>query len=313
MKNNQNLTDMLDEISFDQAIFSNKLYRKISNLDNTYSVYELNFKNNCFIWEKIPNFKLSEGYECILFNNLVYVKENNSHITIYNTQDNLATKLMIYTGNNTLIWDILNIPIDINNLNTHSLLNLPTYVNLSDEYSNEESPEECQMETYDLVDEFEPITTEPIKSENIQFEPLHGWDNLLERSSDTEEKIVLDNDLENDIEIKDNFVYPDDESHTDMKVNLNDDADDGVDDVDDSDDQYSDEYYDEEYRVDPYNGRWYSHSEFIDYYGGEIEWDFMENKKFLLREEYYKFTNTFCHLSDKKFMFLFNEFQKTYE
>ena len=300
-----NSFNTLDEITFDQAIFSDKLYRKISNLDNTYSVYELNFKNNHFVWEKIYNFKLSEGYECISFNNLVYAKENNSHITIYNTEGNLATKLMIYTGNNTLIWDILNIPIDINNLNTHSLLNLPTYVNLTDEYSNGDSPEKCQIETYDLVDEFEPITTE-----NIQFEPLHGWDNLLERSSDTEEKIILDNDLENDIEIKDNFVYPDNESHTDMKGHLNDD--DSVDD-DDSDDQYSDEYYDEEYRIDPYNGRFYSHSEFIDYYGGEVEWNFMENKKVLLREEYYKFTNTFCHLSDKKFIFLFNEFQKTYE
>ena len=303
MKSNPNF-NALDEISFDQAIFSNKLYRKISNLDNTYSVYELNFKNNCFIWEKIPNFKLSQGYECVLFNNLVYVKENNSHITIYNTEGNLATKLMIYTGNNTLIWDILNIPIDINNLNTHSLLNLPTYVNLTDEYSNGAPMEECQFETYDLVDEFEPITTEPVKPEpvtpeNIQFEPLHGWDNLLERSSDTEEKIILDNDLENDMEIKDNFVYPDDESHTDMKFDV-------------KDDSSCDRYDDEEYRLDPYDGRLYTHKEFIDYYGGESEWEFMEPKKFLLREEYYKFTNTFCHLSDKKFMFLFEEFKKTY-
>lgn len=302
MRLNHNFNS-LDEISFDQAIFSDKLYRKMRNLDNTYSVYELNFKNNHFVWEKIYNFKLSQGYECVLFNNLVYVKENSMHLTIYNTEGNLATKLMIYTGNNTLIWDILNIPIDINNLNTHSLLDIPTHVNLLNEYQNE---------TYDFLDEFEPIT-----SENIQLEPLHGWSNLLERSSDTEEKpeekpeekteekIILDNDLENDIEIKDNFVYPDDESHTDMKVHLNDDITD--------DEQYSDEYYDEEYRIDPYNGRWYSHSEFIDYYGGEVEWEFMENKKFLLREEYYKFTNTFCHLSDKKFMFLFNEFQKTYE
>lgn len=302
MKKNQNLIDILDEITFDQAIFSNKLYRKISNLDNTYSVYSLNFKNNCFIWEKIPNFKLSQGYECISFNNLVFAKENNSHITIYNTEGSLATKLMIYTGNNTLIWDILNIPIDINNLHTHSLLNLPTYVNLTDEYSNEEPPEECQMETYDLVDEFEPIVTEPVTSENIQFEPLHGWDNLLERSSDTEEKIILDNDLENDIEIKDNFVYPDDESHTDM--NVKDDATDK--------DEYRDEDEGEEYRIDPYDGRLYTYKEFIDYYGGESEWKFMEPRKFLLREEYYKFTNTFCHLSDKKFMFLFEEFKKTY-
>ena len=305
MKSNQNF-NALDEISYDQAIFSDKLYRKICNLDDTYSVYELILKNNGFIWEKIQNFKLPEAYECILFDNLVYVKENNTHITIYNTQDNLATKLMIYTGNNMLIWDILNIPFDINNLNTHSLLNLPTHINLINEY-----PEECPDETFDLLDDLEPITSnsitsnsitsnsitfEPVTPETIQFEPLHGWPSLLERSSDTEEVVDLDNDLdndlENDIEIKDNFVYPDDEYHTEMNSN--------------------DLQNNEEYRRDPYDGIWYSHSEFIDYYGGEAEWDFMESKKVLLREEYYKFTNTFCHLSNRKFIFLFNEFKKTY-
>ena len=294
MKSNKNLIDMLDEISFDQAIFSNKLYRKISNLDNTYSVYELNFKNNHFVWEKIYNFKLSEGYECVSFNNLVYVKENDTHITIYNIQDNLATKLMIYTGNNTLIWDMLNIPFDINNLHVHSLLNLPTHINLINEYR-----EECPDETFDLLDDLEPITSNSVTSENIQFEPLHGWSNLLERSSDTEE-VVLDNDLENDIEIKDNFVYPNDEQYTDMKIN------------DVKDEEYDEEYDEEEYRRDPYDGELYNYREFVDFYGGEAEWDFMDHKKVLLREEYYKFTNTFCHLSDKKFMFLFEKFKKTY-
>jgi hypothetical protein len=286
MKSNQNF-NALDEIPYDQAIFSDKLYRKICNLDDTYSVFCLEFKNDNFIWEKIKNFKLPEAYECISFDNLVYVKENNTHITIYNTQDNLATKLMIYTGNNMLIWDILNIPFDINNLNTHSLLNLPTHINLINEYT-----EECPDENFDLLDDLEPITSEPITSETIQFEPLHGWSSLLERSSDTEEVVDLDNDLENDIEIKDNFVYPEDEYHTEMNSN--------------------DLQNNEEYRRDPYDGIWYSHSEFIYYYGGEAEWDFMESKKVLLREEYYKFTNTFCHLSDKKFKFLFREFKKTY-
>ena len=59
MKSNQNLNNTLDEISFDQAIFSDKIYRKICNLDDTYSVFCLEFKNNNFIWEKINNFHLS--------------------------------------------------------------------------------------------------------------------------------------------------------------------------------------------------------------------------------------------------------------
>ena len=56
------LTNKLDEISFDQAIFSDKIYRKIRNLDDTYSVLCLEFKNNNFIWEKINNFQLSGEY-----------------------------------------------------------------------------------------------------------------------------------------------------------------------------------------------------------------------------------------------------------
>ena len=42
MKSNHILNN-LDEISFDQAIFSNKIYRKICNLDESYSVYSLIF------------------------------------------------------------------------------------------------------------------------------------------------------------------------------------------------------------------------------------------------------------------------------
>ena len=294
------LTNKLDEISHDQAIFSDKIYRKIFNLNNTYSVFCLEFKDNNFLWEKKSNFQLSEAYECISFNKLVYVKENNSHITIYNIEGTYATKLMIYTGNNMLIWDILNIPFDINNLDTHSLLNFPTHVNLLNENLEECPSGEYQNDTFDLLDDLEPISFEP-----ISFEPLHGWDNLLERSSDTEEKIVLDNDLDDNIEIKDNFVYPDDEQYTDMKVNVKDECE-----KDDETDYATDE--DEEYRRDPYDGRLYNHSEFVNYYGCEAEWDFMDHKKVLLREEYYKFTNTFCHLSDKKFMFLFNEFKSTY-
>ena len=278
MRLNHNFNS-LDEISFDQAIFSDKVYRKIRNLDESYYICELNFKNKNFVWEKVTNFRLPQGYECVSFNNLVYVKENNSHITIYNIEGNYSTKLMIYTGNNTLIWDILNIPFDINNLNTYSLLTIPTHVNLIDE---------CHDDPYDIIDE---------------FEPLHGWSNLLERSSDTEEnpeeKIILDNDLENDLEMNDNFVYPDvdDEDHPLEGCFVN---------------EVSNHSQVEEYRLDPYDGRWYSYYDFIDYYGGENEWDFMEPKKFLMREEYYKFTNTFCHLSDKKFKFLFREFKKTY-
>ena len=45
-----------------KQFFSDKIYRKIRNLDDTYSVLCLEFKNNNFIWEKINNFQLSGEY-----------------------------------------------------------------------------------------------------------------------------------------------------------------------------------------------------------------------------------------------------------
>ena len=101
---------------------------------------------------------------------MVYLKGDYDYITIYNIEGQYATKLMIYRGDNKLIWDILNIPLDINNLDVNSLLNLPTHINLIDECCNDDYYNNID-DPYDIIDD---------------FEPLHGWDNLLERSSDTE-------------------------------------------------------------------------------------------------------------------------------
>ena len=279
------LNNNLDEISFDQAIFSDKLYRKVCNLDNSYSIFELNSKNDGFMWEKIENFKLIGNCECISFENLVYIRDkgNDKHITVYNIEGNYATKLMIYKGNNLLIWDILNIPFDINNLNTHSLLDIPTHINLLNE---------CRNDTFDLLDEFEPISHDP-----ISHEPLHGWSNLLERSSDTEEnteEVVLDNYLDENISVKDNFVYPD------------------MDDEGDNSDNVTVEDITEEYRRDPYDNEWYTENEFLEYYGSLTEWEHQNPKSVLLREEYYRFTTSYWHLDEKKFIYLFKQYEKTF-
>jgi hypothetical protein len=289
------LRDKLNELPCDQAIFSDKIYRKINNADNTYSVYRLDFKNNGFVWEKIYNFMLPEGHECISFDNLVYHKgamrlglENSTDcITIYMCPtDGIATKEMIYKGDNLLIWNMFNQDIELDeSLFTDSLLNLPTHVDLIQESQN--YPEECQTDNYDsyeLIDNF--IDT---------FEPLHGWDNLLERSSDIEDNIP-DNDLENNEDISENFNYPDDEDYSDnIKDNVTE-----LDEVN------------EEYRIDPYDGELYSKNEFLEYYGGETEWNHQSPKNILLREEYYKFTTTFGQLSDKKFMYLLKKYEKTF-
>lgn len=288
MNLSQHLIDKLNELPCDQAIFSDKIYRKINNTDNTYSVYRLDFKNNGFVWEKIYNFMLSEGHECIPFDNLVFHKgavrpglyETNDCITIYMCPtDGIATKEMIYKGDNLLIWNMFNPDMELDpNLGTDSLLNLPTHVDLIQESQN--YPEECQSSNYDNYDFL------------IDFEPLNGWGNLLERSSD-----IGDNISDNDEDISDNFNYPDGGDYSDnIKDNIKDNVTES----------------DEEYRIDPYDGELYSKSEFLEYYGGETEWNHQNPKNLLLREEYYKFTSIFGHLSDKKFIYLFKKYEKTF-
>ena len=160
------------------------------------------------------------------------------------------------------------------------ILNLPTHVDLIKESMNNSSngdENECQNDNYDFLDD---------------FEPLHGWDNLLKRSSDTEDNISLVDDLEKDNDMCDNFKYPENEDYTDnIKDNVTE--------------------VDEEYRIDPYDGELYSKSEFLEYYGGETEWNHQSPKN-LFREEYYKFTTIFGHLSDKKFIYLFKKYEKTF-
>ena len=72
-----------------------------------------------------------------------------------------------------------------------------------------------------------------------------------------------------------------------------------------------DEKY-EECRIDPYNEKWYTKSEFNNYYQGYIEWDFQEPKKVLLREKINEFTNKYQDLSYHKFIFLFQQYEKTF-
>jgi len=95
--------------------------------------------------------------------------------------------------------------------------------------------------------------------------------------------------VDNDLEIKDITNYPSEGLTPDKNTKLN-----------------------EEYRIDPYDGELYSKSEFLEYYGGETEWNHQSPKNILLREEYYKFTTTFEHLSDKKFIYLFKKYEKTF-
>ena len=65
-----------------------------------------------------------------------------------------------------------------------------------------------------------------------------------------------------------------------------------------------------EYRSDQYDNEWYSKDEFLDYYGGLTEWNNQDPELVLRRYQYYKFSETFKHVSDRRFEFLFKKYEK---
>ena len=68
----------------------------------------------------------------------------------------------------------------------------------------------------------------------------------------------------------------------------------------------------EEYRIDPYNGDWYTESEFKEYYGGCQEWDFQEPKKILIREELKELAWDFRELHNRNFKTLLDAYKGTF-
>ena len=248
----------LDDISNDQAIFTQKyVYRKMNNLNNNYDIYVLKFLDNRYVWSKTNNYLDIFETNNILtenFNNLRCVNcENSEFVTIYRIYENIATDSIIYDGNTNFKWNKLNIPFEYHNINTTSLLNIPSHIDLTKE---------------DDDDYF------------TNFEPLHGWSDLLERNPPDEQ--TCDKPLNDNKEV-----------YFDKELVL--------------------EIPNVEYRIDPYDNELYTKEEFLDYYGGLVEWDNQDPKLVLRREQYYHFTETFQHLSVEKFMFLFNKYEKTFQ
>jgi hypothetical protein len=257
--------NILDEITYDQAIFTkSRIYRKTNNLNNSYDIYVLARLDNRFVWEKTDTYSdIALHFETILFSELRYVRDdNNNYITIYKIYEDVATDLTIYNSKTKLVWTKLGIDLDINNINSYSLLDISTHINLIKEFKTP-----CAFD---------------------DFEPLRGWDNLFERTEDI------------DIKDNDDFIYPDKDVKDVKDVK-------GMNDI-----TLEIEIPTEERRMDPYDGEWYTFNEFLEYYGSSVEWDHMSPKKVLLREEYYKFTNKFSDLSEKKYIFLFKQYEKTF-
>ena len=272
----------LDNISDDQAIFTNSLiYRKMKNLNNGYDIYSLVRLDDRFVWSKTNNYHINMVSTSEYFNDLRCVNENGKYLTIYRLYEGMATNLMIYNSENILVWNNLNIPMDINNIHTTSLLDIPSHIDLTKE-------DECQGNGCD----------EPFE---MNFEPLCGWPDLLKREPPDELSIKDDEFYKNILDDEplnrnDNFNYPDtdDEKSVCFDKNLN------------------IEIPEVEYRSDPYDNEWYYKDEFLDYYGGLTEWNNQDPELVLRRYQYYKFSETFKHVSDRRFEFLFKKYEKTF-
>jgi len=270
----------LDNISDDQAIFTNSLiYRKMKNLNNGYDIYALVRLDDRFVWSKTNNYHINMVSTSEYFNDLRCVNENGKYLTIYRLYEGMATNLMIYNSENILVWNNLNIPMDINNIHTTSLLDIPSHIDLTKE-------DGCQGNGCD----------EPFE---MNFEPLCGWPDLLKREPPDELSIKDDEFYKSILEDEplnrnDNFNYPDtdDEKSVCFDKNLN------------------IEIPEVEYRSDPYDNEWYSKDEFLYYYGGLTEWNNQDPELVLRRYQYYKFSETFKNVSDRRFEFLFKSMKK---
>jgi hypothetical protein len=283
----------LDEISTEQVIVTDRdIYRKLGNINGSYDLYMLSKLNNKFVWEKMYENKDLNGSQIENIDRLSYTIENTvikddekyTFMTIYKVDEkNTLTHTATFDGSYdiTLYWKNLSSELNIRLINKYvtskTLKDIPTHIDLIKECSY---PSDCpdpsfSLDPYDIIDD---------------FEPLQGWDIPIQANDWTN---VESHDQTN-VESHD---QPNVESHVTggchSEVDL-------------------EEKYEEE-RIDPYDGLWYTESNFVNYYGGRTEWDHQNPKKILLREEYYKFTNIHSNLEINKFIFLFKKYEKTFQ
>ena len=99
-----NLNDkFLDDISYDQAIFTNtSIYRKMKNLKDNYDIYVLTRLDNRFVWSKTNNYHINSNAFTEDFNDLRFATENlnnDKYLTIYRLYEGTAIDFMIYKVN----------------------------------------------------------------------------------------------------------------------------------------------------------------------------------------------------------------------
>ena len=275
----------LEEISTEQVILTDRdIYRKISSINGTYDLYVLAHLNNHFVWSKIQDFPNMTGSEIMDMNRLSYTiehtilkeNENYSFLTIYKVDEkNTLTQTATFNGSYDipLYWKDLSPELNIRLINKYVV-----------------SKSLKDLATHiDLTREYPSSDND---CPNGDYDPFEGWDDLVI------------NDEWCDVKGNHNIMDADEEV-VNEEVNAE-----AVKEEVNEEGNLEDKY--EEERVDPFNGEWYTESEFIDYYGGKTEWSHQEPKKILLREEYCKFTNMYSYLDTDKFIFLFKKYEKTF-
>ena len=324
-----------NEVSIGQVIITDRdIYRKILNneLEESYDLYMLSQFNDKFVWQLCHGIRDIKGSEIVDIGLLSYTIGNSAlhdnkkynFLTIYKVDgNNTLTHTATFNDSYDIpfYWKELDPELNLSLINrfviSRSLLDIPTHI--------------------DLTRVAEP---EPTYGQN------DGWNNVINNEGwFSFQKPDIKQDTPSCSELFSDAVHdqlpspapapahepapvheptpvhepapvhepvPAHEPATDHCVDS-----DNSDDSDDSDDSLidmilllEDEF--EEERIDPYTGEWYTESEFIDYYRGDTEWNHQAPNKIILREEYFKFANTFSYLGAKKFIFLFNKYEQTF-
>jgi hypothetical protein len=274
----------LHEISTEQVILTDRdIYRKLSNINGTYDLYVLEQLNTNFVWSKVYDNINLNGCEILNMDRLSFTIENTilkenetySFLTIYKVDEkNTLTQTTTFNGSYDipLYWKDLSPELNVRLINKYVVSK-----------SMKDLPTHIDL-TREYSDEDEDCP-------NGDYDPFDGWDDLVINDEWCDVK-GNHNIMDANEEVVNEEVVNEEVVNEEEEVNL--------------EDKY------EEERVDPFNGKWYTESEFIDYYGGTTEWSHQEPKKILLREEYCKFTNMYSYLDTDKFIFLFKKYEKTF-
>ena len=298
------MTNTLNDFSVNDIIFTeNNIYKKQNGLNNIPELYILEYHYHKLNWEKC-NHDLSNLQVKLENSNDIYYLITNDYTYIYKIvkkNDNYLLNQVIEYNKNNYLTKLMNESMDISidmNSQEWSLIKNCSEINFHINLLNEEKNCMNNKYPYDILDD----------------ETLCGWENKFDIDIIDDYNIVNDNDsVENtNEEDSDNDSVEntnEEDSDNDSVENTNEEDSDN-DSVENTNEEDSVE--DKEYRLDPYDNESYSKGEFLEYYGGLNEWNHQDPYKVLLRNQYYKFTDTFSYLDYDKFVYLFEKFSDTF-